>query len=446
MHTPQDIQQALDDAFTRQIALITSLTSAQLAPPYHPGINPPLWEGGHVAFFYEVFLLRPWLGKTPLMPGQDGLWDSFDIDHEDRWATGVVPPMERVLSYMHQIREALQSCLETRPLTPQDRYLYRYAIAHQHMHIESMTWARQTLGYPPPPFTRMEPPLAAGGMRKGDVVVPPGRYRIGMSITGAAAHQADADFAFDCEKPGFEVELPGFRISPTLVSNAEFLAFVEDGGYARPAWWSRGGRKWLQGQALLDRDMIRPQDPAGITAPLYWRRTGDGWQLRQFDRWQPLEPEAPVLHVSYWEAEAWCNWAGRRLPTEYEWEVAALGRPAGAPRRRYPWGDGMDAVRVDMDATRLPRSPVTALAVGDSPLGCRQMLGTAWEWTASQFLPYAGFTHDMYPYMSTLQFGYHKTTRGGSWATSSGIIRGTYRQAYLPHRRDVFVGFRSCAP
>jgi iron(II)-dependent oxidoreductase len=105
----------------------------------------------------------------------------------------------------------------------------------------------------------------------------------------------------------------------------------------------------------------------------------------------------------------------------------------------------MESSRVDMDAARLTRPPVTALAAGDSPFGCRQMLGTAWEWTASPFLPYAGFTHDMYPYMSTLQFGYHKTTRGGAFATSSGLIRASYRQAYLPQRRDVFVGFRTCA-
>ncbi|HNQ03977.1 MAG TPA: SUMF1/EgtB/PvdO family nonheme iron enzyme [Thiobacillaceae bacterium] len=446
MHTPHDIQQALEFAFARQFALLDSLSTQQLAPPYHPGINPPLWEGGHTAYFYEFFLLRPWLGQPPLMPGLDPVWDSFDIDHEDRWTPGVVPERTATLAYMRAVREHMLECLATRPLTAGDRYRYRYAIAHQHMHIESMIWARQTLGYPPPPFATLEHDLpAAAPMPGGDVEVPAGRYRIGMHISGPAADQADEDFAFDCEKPGFDLDLPAFRIGRALVSNGEFLRFVEAGGYDDPKWWSWGGRKWRRALAPRDPDPTRPDAPASVTCPIYWRRADDGWQERRFDRWLPLDPEAPVLHVSYWEAEAWCNWAGRRLPTEFEWEVAALARSAGAGRQRYPWGDRMHAQRVDMDAARPRRVPVSAMAAGDSPLGCRQMLGTAWEWTASQFLPYAGFTHDMYPYMSTLQFGYHKTTRGGSWATSSEIIRATYRQAYLPQRRDVFVGFRTCA-
>jgi len=446
MHNPRDIRQALESAFARQFALIESLPPDPPAPPYHPGINPPIWEGGHAAFFYETFLLRPWLRLPPLMPGLDPVWDSFDIDHEDRWLSGVVPDRAATLAYMERVRGLALECLEKRPLTSRERYLYRYAIAHQHMHIESMTWARQTLGCPPPPFMdAAAPPAAAEPMQAGDAEVPAGCYAIGMSITGPARDQADEDFAFDCEKPGFAVDLPAFRIARALVSSGEFLAFVEDGGYGNLIWWSRGGRKWLHAQAPQDRDPARPVNSVPPACPIYWRKADGIWQERRFDRWQPLQPDAPVLHVSYWEAEAYCAWAGRRLPTEFEWEAAATGRLAGSPRRRYPWGDTMQASRVDMDATHLRRSPVSALADGDSPLGCRQMLGTAWEWTDSPFLPYAGFTHDMYPYMSTLQFGYHKTTRGGSFATASGLIRASYRQAYLPRRRDVFVGFRTCA-
>ena len=166
---------------------------------------------------------------------------------------------------------------------------------------------------------------------------------------------------------------------------------------------------------------------------------------RQFDQWKPLVSEFPVMHISYWEAEAFCRWAGRRLPTEHEWEVAALGNINGQKTRKFPWGDTMDASKVDMDGLHMANIPVTAYPEGDSPFGCRQMLGTAWEWTSSQYLPYDGFAVDMYPFMSTLQFGYHKTTKGGSCATSSILIRGSYRQAYLPNRTDAYVGFRTCA-
>jgi len=152
-----------------------------------------------------------------------------------------------------------------------------------------------------------------------------------------------------------------------------------------------------------------------------------------------------VKHVSYWEAQAYCKFAGRRLPSEFEWEVAALGNREQEEFNKFPWGNTMETHRVDMDSKHLARLPVAALPEGDSPFGCRQMIGTVWEWTDSLFFPYDGFKVDMYPFMSTLQFGDHKVVRGGSCATSSILIRGTYRQAYTPDRNDVFVGFRTCA-
>ncbi|MEW5787219.1 MAG: selenoneine synthase SenA [Pseudomonadota bacterium] len=442
--TAPGIQRALDAAHQRLLALVHSLEPQQLALPYHPGVNPPLWEAGHAAFFFEVFLLRPWLGGKPLMPGLDNVWDSFDIDHEDRWRPGVVPDQAATLDYLARVRQALGECLSRRPLTAADRYLYKYGLFHLYMHIESMTWARQTLGYPPPPFAGAASPLEAPPPRPGDARVPAGRYRIGMPAD--TPDFSGRGFAFDNEKPGFLVDLPAFGIARTLVSNGQFLEFVTAGGYRNPDWWSWGGRKWLRDRAARDPDPTRP-DGVAPEGPIYWKREGSDWRMRHFDRWLPLDPAQPVLHVSFWEAEAYCNWAGRRLPTEFEWEAAALGLTGESetPGRPYPWGDGFAPGRADLDIARLARPPVGALAAGDSPFGCRQMLGTCWEWTGSQFLPYPGFTADMYPYMSTLQFGYHKTVKGGSWATAAALIRGSYRQAYLPQRRDVFVGFRTCA-
>ena len=143
---------------------------------------------------------------------------------------------------------------------------------------------------------------------------------------------------------------------------------------------------------------------------------------------------------------AWCRWAGRRLPTEYEWEVAALGNRPGEPFRHFPWGNSTPDERLaDLNGRAMAQNPVFDFPDGDSPFGCRQMTGTVWEWTSDQFLPYDGFKVDMYPFMSTLQFGDHKVTKGGGCATSSCLIRGTYRQAYLPLRNDVYTGFRTCA-
>ena len=424
MNTTADLLRELDNTDRRTRALIEDLDDAQLAVPYEPGINPPIWELGHAAFFSEYFLLRELGNPDPRMPGHDEIWDSFQIQHRNRWQAGIVPDKQTTLDYYGRVMDEVRERLRAREPEPREHYLCRYAVCHQNLHIESMIWCRQTLGYSRPSFA-LEPPAAGGEVASEDVSVPGGRYPIGMPA--GSADFATTDFSFDNERPGFDAEVAPFEISKTLVSNGEFLAFVEDGGYESVAAWSYQGRDWLRDE--------------NAKHPLYWRRDQGGeWQVRCFDEWIELPLSAPALHLSYWEAEAFCNWAGRRLPTEIEWEAAARGQEG----RRYPWGDTMDADRVDMDGGRLGRGAVDGLANGASPAGCLQMLGTAWEWTSDQFLPYDGFAVDMYPFMSTLQFGDHKTTRGGSCATSSCVIRNTYRQAYLPGRRDAFTGFRTC--
>jgi iron(II)-dependent oxidoreductase len=340
---------------------------------------------GHSAFFFEYFLLRELYGGGPRMPGYDEMWDSFEIPHKERWREGVVPGREETLHYYDRvISECRQRLDAPGELTADEAYLFQYVIAHQCMHLESLIWCRQSLGYAAPPFVKAPQTSAA----REDVQIPGGEYFIGKARQDSREEMA-ADFCFDNEKPGFVKSLEPFRICQSLVSNAEFLEFVEDGGYETLDHWSFGGQFWLRESAA--------------TTPEYWEKRDGEWYLRRFDQWHPLPLEEPIMHVNFREAEAFCRWAGRRLPTEFEWEAAA------------------------------------------SLQKCDQMLGTAWQWTTSQYLPFAGFEVDMYAYMSTLQFGDHKTTRGGSWATSESLLRPTYRQAYFPNRRDVFAGFRTCA-
>ncbi len=443
MNNKQSLIEELNNTKQKVFSLINTLSDGELAMPYHPGVNPPLWEIGHSAFFFEIFILKSLDKAESFDPSMDDIWDSFNIDHEDRWNPGVVPSKAKTLHYVDEIYQRILSRIKSNILTQNDFYLYKYAIFHQNMHIESLIWARQTMGYKKMEFAgagNKDIPLGSESSL-GDAEIPAGRYWIGMPADSELF--ASDDFAFDNEKPGFETDIESFSISKTLVSNQEFLAFIKDGGYENTALWNWGGKKWLR----TEHDFGIPPEKqlAPAKHPLYWRQENGEWMERYFDQWKPLVPDYPVTHITHFEAEAFCNWAGRRLPTEYEWEVAALANQKGQEHRKFPWGNTMDTNKVDMDGCHLAHIPVTAYPEGDSVFGCRQMLGTIWEWTSSQYLPYDGFAIDMYPFMSSLQFGYHKTTKGGSCATSSILIRGSYRQAYLPNRDDVFVGFRTCA-
>ena len=178
-----------------------------------------------------------------------------------------------------------------------------------------------------------------------------------------------------------------------------------------------------------------------------------GWLRKDFDSWLPLEEHAPVIHVGWHEAQAFCNWAGRRLPTEAEWETAASAEPAASgdglseTKRRYPWGNEQPtSEHANLDLTRLACADVAAFPAGDSAFGCRQMLGNVWEWTADAFYPFPGFVIDLpYKEYSAPWFGYPKVLKGGAWATSSQLARNGYRNFFEPSRRDVFAGFRTCA-
>lgn len=446
------LEQTLDSACDEILGLITSLTDTQTQVPCLDGINPPVWELGHCAFFFERFVLFELDGTPSLQPALDEIWDSFELNHEDRWIPGLFPNLHDTINYFNAVRDKVRNRIRCEPPSSRLVYLLTYAIGHLQMHMESLVWCRQTLGYPPPPGSRWPAVLkdeASLNARPGntatlaantdDIEIPAGEYRIGVDASNA---EQDT-FAFDCEKPAWVASVEPFSISRSLISNAEYLRFVESGGYESLHWWSRGGQRWLKQQKLRH--------------PLYWKTENGCWFERIFDCWVPLQSEWPVRHISYREAQAYCNFAGRRLPTEIEWEVASLGNRDGQQGRYLPYTlpnyQKVTAIRpadiascADMDRSALACHSVNDFQAGASPFGCLQMIGTLWEWTSSIFMPYRGFSPDMYPFMSTLQFGTHYVTRGGSFASASSLIRGTYRQAYLPERNDVFTGFRTCAP
>jgi iron(II)-dependent oxidoreductase len=415
------------DARRRSLELLGDLDDDQLLGPQLAIVNPLLWEMSHVAWFGEKWVLRQAGGRSPLRADADALFDSAAVAHDTRWDL-LLPSRAATLAYMKQVQERILEVVQRGP-TSDEVYFILLSVFHEDMHGEAFLYTRQTLGYSRP---RLSMPggyigqMDGAGPLPGDVQVPGGTCHLGAG--------RDEPFVFDNEKWAHPVSLRPFAIARAPVTQAEFAAFVADGGYRRAELWGPAGWRWRQ---------------AGeVSRPMHWRREGKDWLRRDFDRWLPLEPHRPVIHVNWYEAEAYCRWAGRRLPTEAEWEAAAAasGNELSLPKRRFPWGDEPpNPALARLDGYRLGCCDVADLPAGDSYFGCRQMIGNVWEWTASDFLPYPGFVADPYREYSEPWFGTHKVLRGGAWMTRSRLLRNTWRNFYQPDRRDVWAGFRTCA-
>jgi iron(II)-dependent oxidoreductase len=305
-------------------------------------------------------------------------------------------------------------------------YVYRMVLQHEYQHNETILQTLQLkLGTPYAPPARFDLPAApAGRAAPGDMVrFPGGPVEIGTD---------DRSEAYDNERPRHLVELRPFFIDVNPVSNGEFLAFMAAGGYDRPEYWSEAGRRWLA--------------ESGARAPKYWFTSEGRWMTRTMDRVGPVDPSHPVCHVCWYEAEAFASFAGKRLPSELEWEAAASWDPTAGRKRRFPWGDEPAAHQLaNVDQLGFGTAPVGAYPRNVSPIGCRGMIGDVWEWTASDFRPWPGFEAFPYKEYSEVFFGdEYKVLRGGSWATRPGAMRNTFRNWDYPIRRQIFSGFR-CA-
>jgi iron(II)-dependent oxidoreductase len=451
-NSPPALADAVVDARRRSLELVGDLDEDQLLGVRLSIINPLLWELGHLAWFSEKWVLRHAGKRPPLRNDADALFDSATVPHDTRWDL-LLPSRAATLDYLKQVQERILDLVYRGP-TEEEKYFILLSIFHEDMHGEAFFYTRQTLGYPRPSLSASKDRDKQSGVRSqesgiklltpdsclltpdvgplpGDVQIPGGTFLLGAG--------REEPFVFDNEKWAHPVLLRPFAIARVPVTQAEFAAFVADDGYCREELWGAAGWHWRQA--------------GDISHPMHWRREGNDWLRRDFDRWLPLEPHRPVIHVNWYEAEAYCRWARRRLPTEAEWEAAAAasGHDLSSPKRRFPWGDepptaeSGDPYRAQLDGYGLGCCDVASLPPGDSYFGCRQMVGNVWEWTASDFLPYPGFVVDPYREYSQPWFGTHKVLRGGAWMTRSRLLRNTWRNFYLPDRRDVWAGFRTCA-
>jgi iron(II)-dependent oxidoreductase len=433
--TPDTLAAWVKDARARTLELINDLNDEQLLGTPLSIVNPLLWEIGHVAWFQEKWILRHANHRPPLLATADALYDSAAVAHDTRWDLSLLS-REETLRYMSRVLEQVLERLAGSPCED-EIYFTQLAVFHEDMHGEAFTYTRQTLSYPAPAANAKsaDPPpesslLVASGARAGakgwpgDVFVDGCLFRLGA--------ERETGFVFDNEKWAHPVHLKPFTIARAPVTQAEFASFVDAGGYRRREFWSDAGWQW--------------REQACAKHPVYWQQQAAGWMRRNFQDWVPVEADLPVLHVNWHEAEAYCRWSGRRLPSEAEWEAAASLSAGGQSKRRFPWREQAPLTdQANLDAKILGCVEVSAHSAGDTACGCRQMIGNVWEWTADTFGPYPGFVPDPYKEYSAPWFGDHKVLRGGCWATRSRLLRNTWRNFYQPHRRDVFAGFRTCA-
>ncbi|WP_405792785.1 ergothioneine biosynthesis protein EgtB [Streptomyces sp. NBC_01506] len=423
-------RRALDALTTarRRTALLTScVDEPELTAQHSPLMSPLVWDLAHIGNQEEQWLLRTVGGRPAVRPEIDSVYDAFEHPRALRPTLPLLAPTE-ARAYASDIRGRVLDILGSSPLRGgpllDAGFAFGMIAQHEQQHDETMLITHQ-LRRGPAALTAPEPPapdpLDTADL-PGEVLVPAGRFTMGTSAE---------PWALDNEKPAHHRLVPAFYLDTVPVTNGDYLRFIEDGGYTDERWWAPEG--WAQ---------IREHS---IAAPLFWRREAGQWLRRRFGVDEPVPADEPVLHVSWYEADAYARWAGRRLPTEEEWEKAARHDPATGRSRRHPWGDEDPTPdRANLGQRHLRPAPAGSYPRGASPLGIRQLLGDVWEWTSSDFLPYPGFAAFPYREYSEVFFGpAHKVLRGGSFAVGEVACRGTFRNWDLPVRRQIFAGFRT---
>ena len=397
--TETRIDAGLEDARARTLGLLAPIDDADLVGQVSPLMSPLAWDLAHIGHYEELWLLRNVVGAAPTNELFDDVYDAFKHPRRDRPSLPILGPAE-ARAFVAGVRARALDVLATVDLDSddpllRDGFVYGLVAQHEHQHDETMLATIQLMEnfahpdadewHPTPVLGSETGALRVSGFRES-VAIDGGTFAIGTD---------EHAWVYDNERPRHEVELAPFRIDRTPVTNRQYRAFVDDGGYDDSRLWSDAGWEWRQ--------------DAAVDAPQFWQREGGGdWSRRRYGRREGLPPDEPVQHVCWHEANAFATWRGARLPTEAEWEAAASH-------------DG-------------------------EPGGPQQMVGDVWEWTATDFAGYPGFVSFPYREYSEVFFGpEYKVLRGGSWATDTSVRRATFRNWDYPIRRQIFSGFRCAA-
>jgi gamma-glutamyl hercynylcysteine S-oxide synthase len=418
--TETEIVEALEEARDRTLALVASLSTGDLERVHSPLMSPLVWDLAHIAAYEDLWLVNRYGGRPLLRDDLAATYDAFETPRTVRGDIELLGSAQ-AREYLEEIRARTLEVIDQRGVG--DGVLHEMVLRHEHQHNETMLQTLQLArlrdyelaeqrplpAVPDPAFTGLEM-----------VEVPAGSCTIGAPARG---------FAYDNERPRHRTDVRGYLLGCTPVTNATYLTFVEGGGYERREWWTAEGWAWKE-----QYDITRP---GGWTADL-----ASEWRL---GRLEPLHPDRPVVHISWFEADAFARAHGARLPTEVEWEKAATWEQESEMARPYPWGAAPPTPgrHGNLDQLGCGTAPAGAHPEGASPYGCLGMLGDVWEWTASAFDGYAGFVAHPYREYSEVFFGPdYRVLRGASWATRARVATPSFRNWDYPQRRQIFAGLR----
>lgn len=410
---------SLTDTIAKRFRQIRTQTEAICAPlkvedyVVQPivDVSPPKWHLAHTTWFFEHFVLLPHLpGYKVFNADFSYLFNSYyetvgDRTPRDHRGNMTRPSVDEVYAYRHFVDAAMLKFFEQNDaLDASLKYTLEIGLQHEQQHQELLvTDIKYILGHHP-----LHPVYKPIEMPKTSDVLPPqwheiaeGAYSIGYDGEG---------FCFDNEQGMHQVYLHKYRIMNRPITNAEYLHFMEDGGYTNHQWWLADAWAWL--------------GETGIKAPQYWQHRNSEWHQYQLDGLKPIDPNAPVTHVSMYEAAAYAMWAGKRLPTEQEWEVAAKQlQPYGPSAGNFLEQGKFQSVTTEFGS---------------------QWYGDVWEWTNSAYLPYPYYQRPdgaLGEYNGKFMIS-QMVLRGGSCATPQSHIRATYRNFFQPDKRWQFTGFR----
>ena len=414
------------------------------------GFRPVIWHLAHIGVFEAYWILQKVKGDAAPDARYERIFDPIATPREN---STNLPTRREMELYLSGVRSATLRYLEDARLDEsapapllRDGYIFQLVLEHERQHQETLAYLLHMLD---PAKKRRAPAVDSHGTIKSDApratepaktmpAAAPGMVTIeaGEFTLGAPWRM----FVYDNELPAHTLALPAFKIDRLPTTNAEYARFIEEGGYTRREWWDAEGWQWRERE--------------NWTRPFYWTPLahdgGDAarrWSVRTMFEEGALKPEHPVSGVSWYEAAAYARFAGKRLPTEAEWEKAASWDADGQRKRLYAWGDeAPDDARGNFDLRHWDTTPVGSFPAGASRAGCLDMTGNVWEWTSDPFAGYANFTAYPYPEYSETWFdGDHRVLKGGSWATHPTLLRTSFRNFFRRQFRIAFAGIRCAA-